>query len=146
MYSVFAFLYASAHHACSVLGACAPACVCVCVCVCVWSLGVCVHVCVCVCVCAHSCFFCFSFRARHVQRLSKEMLTNSDLDVSVNTVLSTVRITTLGGASEKCRYSQSVVIPEVSLLQVCVTVGWDFALGMDILSLFANCGYIRSRY
>ena len=44
----------------------------------------------------------------------------------------------------KCPYSRSVVIPEVSLL--CVTVGWDFALGMEILSLFANCRYIRSRY
>ena len=79
-----------------------------------------------------------------MQRLSKEMLTNSDLDVSVYTVQSTVRVTTLGGASEKCRYSQSVVIPEVSLL--CETVRLDFALGMEILSLFANCRYIRSRY
>ena len=84
-------------------------------CVCVYVCGHWACACMCVCVCAHSCFFCFSFRARHVQRLSKEMLTNSDLDVSVYTVQSTVRITTLGGASEKCRYSQSVLIPEVSL-------------------------------
>ena len=60
-------------------------------------------------------------------------------------VQSTLRITTLGGASEKCPYSRSVVIPEVPSYD-CITVGWDFALGMEILSLFANCHYIRSRY
>ena len=60
-------------------------------------------------------------------------------------VQSTSRIKTLGGASEKCPYSRSVVIPEVPLYD-CITVGWDFALGMEILSLFANCRYIRSRY
>ena len=47
-------------------------------------------------------------------------------------------------ASKKCPYLQNVVTPEVSLL--CITVGWDFALGMEILSLFGNCRYIRSRY
>ena len=53
-------------------------------------------------------------------------------------------ITTLGGgASKKCPYSRIVVIPEVSL---CITVEKDFALGMEMLSLFANCRYIRSRY
>ena len=53
-------------------------------------------------------------------------------------VQSTLRITTLGGASEKCPYTRSLII--------CITVRWDFALGMEILSLFANCRYIRSRY
>ena len=56
----------------------------------------------------------------------------------IMSVQSTSLITTLSAASEMCRYSQSVVIPQVS-------VGWDFALGMEILSLFANCRYIRSR-
>ena len=28
----------------------------------------------------------------------------------------------------KCRYTRSLII--------CITVGWDFALGMEILSLF----------
>ena len=46
-------------------------------------------------------------------------------------------------ASEKCPYSRSVVIPDVSYTY---TVGLDFALGMEILSLFANCRYIHSRY
>ena len=53
-------------------------------------------------------------------------------------VQSTSLITTLGGASEKCPYTRSLIL--------CITVGWDFALGMEILSLFANCRYIRSRY
>ena len=91
----FAFLYASVQPRMLGFGCvCACVCVCVYVCVYVWSLDVCVcvHVCVCVyvlcvcvraCVCARSCFFLFAFRAHHVQRLSKEMLTNSDLDVSV---------------------------------------------------------------
>ena len=41
-------------------------------------------------------------------------------------VQSTSRITTLGGASEKCPYSQSVVIPKVSLyvLQLDETLLW----------------------
>ena len=46
------------------------------------------------------------------------------------TLQSTSLITTLGGgASEKCRYSQSVVIPEVSLyyvLQLDGTLLWKF--------------------
>ena len=40
-------------------------------------------------------------------------------------------------------------LSEVSLytdVSLCITVGWDFALGMETLSLFANCRYIRSRY
>ena len=38
----------------------------------------------------------------------------------------------------KCRYTRSLII--------CITVGWNFAPGMDIPSLFANCRYMRSRY
>ena len=91
----FAFLYASVQPRMLGFG-CVRACVCVyvyvwsldvcmcmCVCVCVCVYVLCVCVCVRACVCARSCFFLFVFRARHVQRLSKEMLTNSDLDVSV---------------------------------------------------------------
>ena len=59
---------------------------------------------------------------------------------------STVRITTLGGgASEKCPYSRKCPYTR-SLIILCVTVRWDFALGMEILSLFANCRHIRSRH
>ena len=41
-------------------------------------------------------------------------------------IQSTLRITTLGGASEKCLYSQSVIIAEVSLyvLQLDGTLLW----------------------
>ena len=53
-------------------------CVHACVCVCVCAVCLCARVCVCPFL-----FFLFAFRAHHVQRLSKEMLTNSDLDVSV---------------------------------------------------------------
>ena len=36
--------------------------------------------------------------------------------------------------------------PYTRSLYICITVRWDFALGMEILSLFTNCGYIRSRF
>ena len=53
-------------------------------------------------------------------------------------VQSTLRITTLGGASAKCPYSRSVVIPEVSLdvLQLDGTLIWAWKF----------CRYIRSHY
>ena len=55
-------------------------------------------------------------------------------------VQSTLRITTLVG------HQKSVIIHEVSSypnlspsLMICIQVRLDFALGMEILSLFANC-------
>ena len=46
--------------------------------------------------------------------------------ICLEALQSTLRITTLGGASEKCPYSRSVVIPEVSLyvLQLDGTLLW----------------------
>ena len=45
----------------------------------------------------------------------------------------------------KCRYTRSLII-YIYVLQLLnlrthffITVRWDFALGMEILSLFANC-------
>ena len=35
---------------------------------------------------------------------------------------------------------------DLEFLRVDSKVRWDFALGIDILSLFANCRYIRRRY
>ena len=56
----------------------------------------------------------------------------------ISHVQSTSRITTLGGASEKCPYSRSAVIPEVSLnvLQLDGTLLWAWTF----------CRYIRCRY
>ena len=78
---------------------------------------------------------------------------------------STSCITTLGGASKRCPYSRSVVIPEVSFygLQWDGTLLWAWKvcrysrivvisavvireLSLYPQSLFANCRYIRSRY
>ena len=44
--------------------------------------------------------------------------------------------------------SFSAKFPYTRSLLLCITARWDlhFALGMEILSLFANCRYIRSRY
>ena len=78
----------------------------------------------------------------YIISLANTLHVTCDFDSFTVDLQSTSRITTLGGASEKCPYSRSVVIPEVPL---CITVGCDFALGIEILSLFANC-YIRSRY
>ena len=51
--------------------------------------------------------------------------TSSSVDVD-DVLQSTSLITTLGGATEKCRYSRSAVIPEVSLyvLQCHETLLW----------------------
>ena len=66
---------------------------------------------------------------------------------------STSLITTLGGASKKCPYSRSVVIPEVSLyvLQLDRTLlwAWKFCLYSRIVVISAvvisevNCKYSR---
>ena len=57
-------------------------------------------------------------------------------------IQSTLRITTHGGASEKCPYSRCILIPS---LIICLQFDGTFPLRMDILPVFQNCRYIRSQ-
>ena len=52
-------------------------------------------------------------------------------------------LTTLGRASKGVHIREVSLYPKSHFMYY---MGWYFALGMDILSLFANCRYIRSRY